>query len=288
MRSLLKSKKGGIPAINEIVITVMGILPTPVKIFLFLLLITTISGFVLPLMLNMFGYACVDEFGSTELYQVPVTKVFTKTLFDIGRSAQSFLLPQDYLIPEDPHPDGDKRYLKIPSQCYVSREVNDTTITGYSGGCVDCEIYKAGFVETILYVNHYDTFCIDDGFTVERPFHTEYCQQCSPPYPYYYNHTECLAFGQDQCYFTITDTSLLSEIGSDYSQLRYLENILSLGGVRRQQDSSDITNIQCSAVGKPNLFVFSIELFNRTMWIFLFIGYFLITFAYLYYGVVLK
>lgn len=285
MVSLLKSKKGGIPAVNEIVQIVMGVLPTPIKILLFLLLITTIASFIIPLFLNLFGYACVMEGSQVELYQVPMQNFFQKTAFDIERSLTEIFTPSDFQLEEDPYPSGDKRFLKIPPQCYVSREVNETPITGYSGGCVDCEIYKEGFTETYLYVNHYDTFCVGDGETVFRPFHSDFCQQCAPPYPFYYNHTNCLnLFGQDQCYFTILNASDIPLIGGDYASQIYLKNIQSLNGVKRTQDSSEIVSIQCASENSPNIFVFSFELFNRYMWVLLVVGGALVTFAMKYYA----
>lgn len=287
MVSLLKSKKGGIPAVNEIVQIVMGVLPTPIKIIIFILLITTIASFIIPLFLGMFGYACITEGDDISLYQVPMIKFLSKTAFDIERTATDFFTPRDYQFPEDVHPSGDKTYAKIPDECYVTRNVNGTSaiVTGYQGGCTDCEVYRDGFVETFLYVNHFETFCISDGEDEWSATVIKNCDICEPKYPYYYNHSECInTFQQDQCYFTIIDPALETIINENYADLVYRDNIVELGGVVRPQDDSEFVNIQCVDDDTPSLFVFSFEVFNRLMWVYLIIGSALVGFAMKYYA----
>ena len=284
MVSLLKSKKGGIPAISEIVQIVMGILPTPIKILLFLLLITTIASFIIPLFLGLFGYACVMEGSQVELYQVPISQFFQKTAYDIEKTLTDVFTTADYQLPEDAHPSGNKKYYKIPEQCYVNKEINGTLVSGYQAGCVDCEYYKEGFVETYLYANKFESFCIGDGEDIWNPVNVRNCDICEPKYPYYYNHTECLTYGQDSCYFTIINASFVSQIGTDFASTIYLQNIQSLNGVKRVQDSSEIVNIQCISENAPSIFVFSFELFNRLMWVMLILSGALVGFALKWYA----
>jgi hypothetical protein len=284
MVSLLKSKKGGIPAVNEIVQIVMGVLPTPIKLVIFILLLTTIAGFVIPLLLGLFGYACVPQEDDILLYQVSMSKIIQKSAFDIQRTFTDYFAPQDYQFPEDAHPNGDKRYYRIPDECYVTREANGTQVTGYQAGCVDCDAYREGFVETYLLTARFETFCVDDGFDLTTLFNVRNCPVCEPKYPYYYNHTVCLTkFSQEDCYFTILNESLVTVVDQSYSDLIYKENIVSLGGAVRPQDSSEFVNVQCVDDDTPSLFIFSLELFNRTLWIFLIIGWGLITFATMWY-----
>lgn len=290
MVRLLKSKKGGIPAINEIVQIVMGVLPNPIKFILFILLITTIASFIIPLFLGIFGYACIPRDDEIILYQVPMSKFVQKTAFDIEQTFSDIFTLVDYQIPEDAFDSGDKTYYKIPDTCYVTREINDTLITGYTGACTDCPVYSDGFLEGLgifFKINRHKTFCIGDGYDVwtgVAPY-SSICQICEPKEPYYYNHSVCInQYDQDNCYFTITDTALVPTIDEDYEDIVYRQNIESIGGVERPQDSSEFINIQCTASDSPSLFIFSIELFNRLMWIYLLIGGALVGFALSYYA----
>ena len=61
-----------------------------------------------------------------------------------------------------------------------------------------------------------------------------------------------------------------------------------MGGIKQSQDSQEMINIQCAAETQPQLYFFDIEIFNKTLWIFLLIGSFLIPFAYQYYNMILK
>lgn len=280
--NMLKSKKGGIPAINEIVMTFLNITPKPILLLMFILLITTISGFIIPTMLSMVGYECVERNNQLLLYQIP-NSVLGGTIFvDIERGLEGILGIQPFKLPDDPFPDGNKEFLRIPDQCFVQDTINSSRVVGYSAQCVNCPI--DAFLGLALRNNK---ICVGDGtknFVVGSK--TKFCSQCAPPEPYYYNHTNCQ--NADECFFTITDTSLIPNISSTYFTDTSYNRVIELGGVLRPQDNAQIVNIQCSSSAKPNLFFFSIELFNRTMWILLLIGYALVMFAWGWYAVALN
>lgn len=283
--NILKSKKGGIPAINEIVMTFLNITPKPILILIFLLLLVTISGFVIPIFLNLFGYYCVNHQDSLDLYQVPANNLLQKSFYDVQKGVEGILGVEQYQLPDDPFPDGNKEFLRIPAECFIESTANGTTVSGYVSACTDCPT-NANFFEG-FYKFKSDLICTDDGYFKKAGLlDRKLCAQCSPPNPYYYNHSNCV--NQDECYFTITNTSLIPAITTDYLDQVNYQKIVDLGGVLRQQNSENIVNIQCSAVGKPNLYFFSIELFNQTMWVLIVIGYFLTIFAWGWYGVVLK
>lgn len=287
MVNLLKSKKGGIPAINEIVMTFLNITPKPILALIFILLITTISGFVIPILLNTFGYSCVERGNNDiELYQVPMTNIVQKSALDITRGLSNLVGIEEYSLPENPFPNGNKAFLRIPEQCFVSVNINGSDTFGYSGGCVNCDLsgnFLSGFFTPTS-----QRVCVSDG-TEPRDYlsaNRQFCSQCSPPYPYYYNHSVCI--NSTECYFTIEDINLIQYVDESFILETDYKTIIGLDGVLRPQSNSEIINIQCTQNKRPSLYFFSIELFNRIMWIMLLVGFAIVTFALHWYNVVLK
>lgn len=284
MRTLLSSKKGGIPAINELVLTFLNVTPRPILILIFLLLITTISAFLIPALLGLFGYECVySPSGQIELYKIPIKNVAQVTITDIKNNVAELLGFESYEFPDDAFPNGDKTRLRIPTQCFVEQTINDTVFTGYTSVCTDCDkdIHLYNFLDGT------NTICLSDGYkTFGGLLFIKWCSACSPPDLYYFNYTNC--YNEDECYFTITNESLVSGLGEHYLDLEKYQRIIDLEGTKQKQTGSEIANIQCSEIDKPNLFFFNIEVFNRNLWIFIIICSALVTFAFTWYDVVLR
>lgn len=280
-------KKGGIPIVSEVLYTFLNVTPRPILFLIFIFLITTLATFVVPSVLNVFGYECIQVGNNIKLYQVPMSQLVQKTLLDVKQGVREIARLGDYQLPSDPFPNGDKRFVRVPAQCFTDANINGTTVTGYSSACVDCQ--KSGFFR------YSNSICLSDG-NYSPDLVTKYwvgtanfCFQCAPPYPYYFNYSYC--FSEDQCFFRILpefESSVDSIIDSGYQANVYYQRILELGGVERPQDSSQFINIQCSSVDKPELYFFNIEVFNKTMWIYLFCVQFLIGFAFGWYNIVLK
>jgi len=298
-KKLRKSKKGGIPVINEIVQLVIKIVPTPIWILLFLFLITTLAGFLMPQILQIFGYDCASNKGVLELYQVPPNSLFQNVFVNIAQgisqtSAGSLLT--DYRLPDDAFPNGDKTYLRIPNECFVTITNGTQQITGYTALTTNCSyagfFYTFGNFSTLQSVLRTEnSICTSDGwarplgfFDLLDQWKKHYIRRCEPPIPYYFNYTNC--YSKEECYFTITDPSLIGGITTDYVSDLYLQKIVGLGGVKRAQDKSEIMNIQCKAEGQPQLYFFSIEIFNQQLWILLIGGYALIGFAFIWYSMI--
>lgn len=286
LKRLLKSKKGGVPVLSEIVHIVMSILPTPIKILLFVLLITTISSFFIPAILGEFGYACVNEANKLELYQTPMKNILGKTSLDLFTGLETTFFPSRFQFPDDPYPNGDKHYLRVSNQCFITSMLNGSQVVGYPAKCINCptngNLYQYLFSRDQL-------ICIGDGDT---PFYgslnDELCIRCMPPKPFYYNHSNCINNNFGFCVFTIKNESYLGDVGSDFDKAVYLQKIKELGGVKRQQSSSEFINIQCTASAQPSLYFFSIEIFNRMLWVYLCIAYALVGFAFFWYHMTLK
>lgn len=283
MRKLLKSKKGGIPAINEIVMTFLNVTPKPILILIFILLVTTISSFVLPALFNIFGYACVYDNGQVELYQVPLSNLVEKTFFDISRTTRDYFGIEDYELPYDPFPYGDKSYLRIPEQCLIESDANGSEVYGYVATCTDCPT-NANFFQG-FYVPKDKLICVDDGYSVtvgnEGLLNQDICSQCRPPHHYYYNQTVVENLGW---VFTIENSSLSQFVNEEYVSQVYLDRIKDMGGVKKTVDTDQFVSIQCEDVKKPNLYFFNIKVFDRTLWIYLVVAYGLITFSYFWYN----
>lgn len=282
-QSIFKSKKGGIPIINEVVLTVLHSTPKPVLFLIFLLLLSVIGNFALPSMLNMFGYECVSKQGVLTLYQVPMDKMFEKSLSDIKQDLRGLVGLTDYQLPNDPFPNGDKTLLRVPPECFLDVQINGSTKTGYSSACVNCT--KSGVIR------YWGSICLSDGFfspdLVTRYWlgTANFCYKCSPPEPYYYNHSFC--FDQENCFFRITDPSLAgSIISEEYQANFYYQQIIKLGGVEKLQDDSEFVNIQCEAINKPQLYFFSIKVFDVQLWIYLSVAYVFVFIAFFWYKMV--
>lgn len=289
MVNLWKSKKGAIPIVSEIVTIVMGILPAPVKVALFILLFTVIASFVIPAILSLWGYSCVYESGQYELYQVPLSGTFGKVSYEINEFLRDFIGIQDYELPENPFPQNNKTFLRIPEECFTTQEINGTDRSGYSALCVNCT-YEPKWYSYILGKDD-TTICLSDGYyeplsNFASTGAKKFCAICNPPYPYYFNITNCPSI--DNCYFTIENVSLIPYVGDDYEDEIYLNRLKELGGVKRAQDSNEFINVQCTANRQPSLYLYSIEIFNKTMWIVLIVGTFLVQFAMMWYGLILR
>lgn len=290
-KRLLKSKKGGIPAINEIVLTILNITPKPILLLIFILLITTIATFIIPIFLGLFGYDCVYESGSLELYQVPIQSIAIKSIQDIKGGFDDLIGLPSYELPEDPFPYGNKSFIRIPDGCFETVQNGSEELYGYSALCTDCDaISRASFFGnniTLPYKARY-SICIGDGYYAKNVFNLDlfgsrFCSRCSPPTGYYYNHSNIPEHGW---VFTIENQSLVPFIDESYYYNIELNRLKELGGVMRSQDSTQFVNLQCTDVHKPTVYFFTIELFNKTMWIFLIVGWGLISFAYLYYSAI--
>lgn len=290
-KKLLKSKKGGIPAINEIVMTILKITPKPILYLIFILLLTTIATFVIPVFLGLFGYDCVLEDGNLELYQVPIQSIAVKSIQDIKEGFDEFLGLPSYELPEDPFPFGNKSFIRIPDGCFETVINSSQELYGYTALCTDCDaISRADFFGinvTLPYKARY-SICISDGYFSKNLFNydlfgSRFCLRCSPPTGYYYNHSNIPSHGW---VFTIENSSYLPFIDESYYYNIKLNRIKELGGVKRTQDTSDFVNIQCTEYNRPSIYFFTIELFNRNMWIIILLGSFLVTFAYAYYSAV--
>lgn len=293
MKPLLKSKKGGIPIISEVLTTFFAVTPKPILIGLFIFLITVIASFVIPSLLSLWGYSCVYENSELELYQVPLSGTFGKVGYEVNEYLRDFIGIGDYELPDNPFPENNKSFLRIPEECFTMQEINDTTMWGYTALCVNCT-YITNFWTYVVSLGagkDGNTICLSDGFY--QPLSTfastgakKTCAKCSPPTPYYFNISNCIS--ADNCYFTIEDPSLISLVGDDYEDTTYLERVKYLGGVKRDQDSTELINIQCDGSRQPQLYFFTIKIFDRTLWIILLIGTFLVQFGLLWYGLILR
>lgn len=284
-KKLLKSKKGGIPAINEVVMTFLKVTPKPILYLIFILLIGTISMFVVPALLNLFGWECLDVNGELHLFQVPIQNIVSKTFLNIGEYFNQAFGFKEYQIPEDPFPDGDKHFQRIPEICWVTSTLNGSTIRGLSGACLRCQT-NANFFQWFIITTDTNAICIEDATRSNIVTNNDFCTICQLPDNYYYNHTYCVNQTQygNPCYYRILDDSELPD--ENYAKGIYYNKIIQLGGVERQQDSSEFVNVQCEAASRPQLYFYTIKIFDRELWILLFVSWALISFASLWYGMV--
>ena len=299
MRSLLKSKRGQLPFISDIINIFLSIVPKPILLMLFILLITIISSFIIPLFLNTFiGYACVKENNVVELYQVPFNNLIRKTIsLDVGGFINSLLKPSDILFEDELYRNGDKRFFKVPEDCFVTVANGSDTFTGYTGQCTNCSGISQNPYAAILGINDTtsikfrNSICMSDGYKLTGLLISDLwrtCQKCSPPDLYFFDIENC--FSETACYFRLINDSNLDIIpdnSNDFANSLNLQKIKVLGGVKRTQNMSEIVNLGCADVNTPTLFFFNIELFNRTMWVLLIVGEMLVTFALAWYNVVL-
>ena len=150
------SKFKGIPAINELVLTFLNTTPRPILLLIFVFLITTLATFFVPAFLNLYGYECLQVGDEIQLYQVPLNKLASKTIADVRLGVRTFFGFEDYQLPDDPFPNGDKRFLRVPPDCFVEAEIDGITQVGYSSACVDCN--KSGLFR------YYGSICTSDGY----------------------------------------------------------------------------------------------------------------------------
>lgn len=293
-KKLLKSKKGAIPVFNEILHLTLKIVPTPIWRLLFILLIPLLFTIIIPTILSLLGYTCIDRSGNLELYQVPLSSVLINTYSNFQQGLYNLIGVTAYHLPEDPFPFGDKRYLKIPTECFVNSKANVSNY-GYSAGCVNCEADTGQYILSLFFfgfISRKDMVCAGDGYGLNRqqgilPDLVTFCDQCTPPEPYYFNYTNCrnnTHIPNGICYFTLRENVTTSEIDeTTFDTTNYYGRVKELNGVKRVQDGKDIINVQCTANNQPELYFFTIEIFNQYMWILLIVGYYLIVFAFVWY-----
>lgn len=291
------NKKGAVP-VGEAIRIVWDTIPNPLKLFLFLFFLVVITSFIIPTITKVFGYECAsDRSGTINLYKIPTKNLLRSAVTDFNNIVRTYLLGVDeYRLPDDPFPDGDKTYLKIPEECFVTTEINGTPVIGYTAQCSNCSFEPQWLWG--VFGSTAESVCVDDGYYETDDWWNKNkvlegrCYQCSPPSvadigtEYYFNISNC-PNPPYECYFTLLDESKASLVG-DLVKTNYYEKIIALGGVKQQHSPQDFVNIQCLEEGKPSVFMFSVELFNRTMWIILIIASFLIPIAWGYYNLVLK
>ena len=244
--------------------------------------------------LSLFGYSCVPQpDGSVTLYKVPMNKVAQNTYVQIQQGFFTMLGIAPYSLPDDPFPYGDKRFLKIPAQCFVISKANSSHY-GYSSGCVDCQSDMTFFLQG-LYLSRKDMVCQSDGFAENRdtgviPDLIAFCNKCSPPEPYYFNYTNCVNntfIATDECYFTLRSNVSVNDVDvNSFDTTNFISQIISMGGTVVPQDSSDFVNVQCESANKPELYFFSIKIFDLKLWIYIFVAYIFIMLAYYWYSMV--
>jgi len=285
-KKLIKSKKGGIPAINEMVMTFLNVTPKPILALIFILLITTLATFLVPSLLNLFGYECLDVDGDLELYQIPIGNIVPKTLLNIGQIFEGVFGFEEFKLPEDPFPNGDKHFMRIPDVCWVESDLNGSTVYGVSGKCLKCQT-NANFFQWFTVNPTTSAICVDDATENNVVINNEFCAVCQLPPNYYYNHSYCVnqSRNYNDCYYRIIDDSNLPD--ENYEKGLYYDKIIQLGGVERLQDEEQFVNIQCEAEGRPQLYFYSIKIFDRELWIYLFVAWALISLATIWYGVTL-
>lgn len=294
------NKKGAVP-IGEALLMVWDTIPRPIKMFFFLFLLVVISSFVFPTMVKFFGYECAtDRSGSINLYKIPTENLLRSAVVDVNNVIRKYIIGVDeYRMPEDPFPDGDATYLRVPQECIVNTEINGTPVMGYTAQCSNCS-FEPKTTWWGWFGSDANGICVGDGYYEEgtaldkNKFLEARCKQCSPPSidscdtEYYFNISNCQNPPYN-CYFTLVNESKASCIDPRGLAISdYYEKIISLGGVKQEQSSDSFVNVQCVDEGKPAPFMFSVELFNRTMWIILLIASFLIPLAWGWYNVTLK
>lgn len=293
-KSLWQSKRAQIPILSDAVNIFLDIVPTPIKILLFILLLSLLANFIMPTILGTFGYSCVIDNGDLELYKVPFNNLFQKSFQDASFSLRGFLNLPDYELPEDAFPYGTKKYIKIPDGCFATAINDSKSLYGYSSSCVDCPqigtFSFAGINITTSTNLPENSVCIGDGYYKKTiwnsigSYEKNFCYRCAPPTGYYYNHSEVLEKGW---VFTIEDESYLPSIDENYFYNVQLNRIKNLGGVKQTQDSSQFVNIQCEEYGKPQLYFFTIKVFDQMMWILIIIGSVVVGFAIKWYTLIL-
>lgn len=284
-KSIWKSKKGGIPVINEVVLTILNTTPKPILFLLFLFLISLIGTVAMPSLLNLFGYECLQTNHGIALYQVPMANFLEKTAIDLRQNVRSFFGLSDYQLPQDPFPSGDTNFVRIPAECLNEVTINGSSVVGYSSACVNCT-YSNYFLGRYI-----GSVCLSDGYydpTIITRYWVgtaNFCYKCAPPNPYFFNYSRCVT--KENCFFQITDPSLAgSIITTDYESNYYYQQIIKLGGQERPQDTTQFVNVQCEDVNKPQLYFFSIKIFDLQLWIYLSVAYVLIIFAWFWYKMI--
>jgi hypothetical protein len=291
MKSFIKSKKAGIPILNEIVVTFINIIPTPIKFLLFILLISVIANFFIPTTLQWVGYECLEVEGELLLLKVPIENAIPKTIsVDFAQFKDDIYGLQAIKEDENFFIDGDKRYVKIPDLCLYTIEYENETFTMYNAYMTNCTY--ARYLGHRLNVENdvwgspatndlnrdtTETYCVGDGYYVNRNNFLKrfdyrvrlFRSTCSPPTGYYYNHTVNKDLFPTIGAFTIINESTVDLIPDNPENLNYYNKLLELGAIRVIPDKDSFSNIQCKADSTPNMYFYNIEVFNSKLWIYL-------------------
>jgi hypothetical protein len=285
MSKILKSRKGGIPAINEIVLTVLHTTPKPILFFIFILLTSVIAGVFMPIILGFAGYECAYKNNQLTLFQIPVQSAGTAVFQNINQAVLDATCSKPYEYTTSDYLNGNSDYLRVPDSCYNTVQFNGTSFSGYDSRCTNCSDTQ-NWVDRTFSPNKAQV-CVGDGYSlVQDVWHVGgnlcYCQTCAPPQGYYFDPTACTT--KAGCYFTeINKTSKTGSVLLTALEQQYYNSIVKLGGVERPQNSQEFVNIQCAAAGRPEIYVFSIRIFNPVLWIYLYLAYWILVFAGWYY-----
>lgn len=296
MVRILKSKRGQIPIVSDFIHIFLSVTPKPILALLFIFLITLIAGVILPGMLKLMGYTCLyGEDGTPQLWQVPPGSLLDNLMSNINQKAREIFY-QQYILPDDPFPNGDKTYMKVPSACWVDTQINGTDTSGYTSLCTNCTKAPNGFTDEYFggafgMIGH-EQICVSDGVARHRSFYDSVatknlCALCEPPVPYHFEINHCTS--QDNCYFVIDDPALIDRVTVSALDAKARKAMEKSGGHIVSVDPvNDVVSVQCTANKQPTLYLFTIEMFNRTMWIVLLLGYAIVGFAYWYWDMTLK
>jgi len=293
-QKIWKNKKGGllggaITSIVDFLQMILHLVPAPIRLALFILLITTFATFIIPAFLNLFGYECVTENNQLALYKVPMSSLLAKSMSDARQTVRRTVGLSDYQLPDDPFPNGDKRYIRVPDNCLMTTQLNGSEFTGYTARCTNCSFEPFQWYNVLFGLDD-NRVCVGDGYANVNVWsysleYRQFCYLCAPPHPYFYNHTQCLN-NPNGCLFQIEAGYNPNDVLESYDY--YLIRIKELGGVKIPIDDTEIVNIQCRAYNQPAIYFFDVEIFNKTLWIILIIGFGLVSFAFAWYGVILK
>jgi hypothetical protein len=231
------------------------------------------------------GYDCINYNGQLRLFKVPLPNILLEPSFAFRNAfgLQNFQNTYEYAD------FGNATLIKVPESCIVSSgwsiSVGNET-RGYTSACVNCT--SSGLFGWRFLGEH----CITDGFydpnivTSYEPITANTCFMCAPPNPYYFNISDCT--GDDYCYFRLINESQEPFIDAELPVKKYIDTLVSLGGIELGQDDNEFLNIQCISSGRPSLYVFGIHVFDYALWVLIMVGSALVSIAYLWYSVILK
>lgn len=282
---IFKSKKAQIPAINEIVLTILHTTPKPILFFIFILLTSVIAGLMMPAILNMFGYDCAYKGSNLVLLQVPANNILNSITGNFQQTLNTFFGLKQYELPANAFPNGDKRYITVPNDCFQTVTFNGTQTTGYRSDCTNCTD-TSGFFQFLT--PNKRQICISSGYYTDNsigwnPQTINFCAICRPPPGYYFDISRCSV--NSSCVFTIINESQIPLVSAQYFvNQNYYNTLISLGAMEKAQNSKEFVNLQCTALHRPEVYFFNIRVFDAKLWIYLYISYWVLVFAGWYYA----